>query len=289
MKTVLSSSLLILLFFVSCGKKSSEYERLQATNDSLLQAKMVLQHEVDAYFSDMNQIQENLEKIKSTQNSIQIQPLGQELEPDIRSKINEDLSYLNDMLQANKEEIAKLKTRLKNSSFKSAELERTIVRLTQSLEEETLKVALLEARLAEKDSLIAELGMQVDELGKNMKNLTADIESKESKIAEQEESLHTAYYVFGTNKELKEQKIVSKEGLFSPQRILQKDFNRNYFVKIDYRKTKTIPLYSQRAKILSSHPKSSYALEKEKGNFILLIINPSEFWSISKYLVIEVD
>jgi len=60
-------------------------------------------------------------------------------------------------------------------------------------------------------------------------------------------------------------------------------------VKIDARNTKSIPLYSSHAKILTNHPKSSYTLEKQNGNFVLLIVNPNEFWSVSKYLVIEVD
>jgi hypothetical protein len=88
---------------------------------------------------------------------------------------------------------------------------------------------------------------------------------------------------------LKEQNITTSDGLFKPRKVLQSDFNKNYFARIDARKTKTIPLYSSRAKILTSHPKSSYTLEKENGNFVLLIIDTEEFWSVSRYLVIEVD
>jgi hypothetical protein len=77
--------------------------------------------------------------------------------------------------------------------------------------------------------------------------------------------------------------------LFSQQRVLQHDFNKNYFVRIDARNTKSIPLYSSHAKILTNHPKSSYTLEKENGNFVLLIVDTDEFWSVSKYLVVEVE
>jgi hypothetical protein len=168
-------------------------------------------------------------------------------------------------------------------------LDRTISRLTLSLEEESAKVVLLQTQLSEKDSLIAKLGTTVSDLGKNVEVLSSDVQAKEVKIKEQDETIHTAWYVFGTTKELKEQKIVTSDGLFSPQRVLQRDFNKNYFVRIDARNTKSIPLYSTRAKILTNHPKSSYTLEKQNGNFSLIIVNPSDFWSISKYLVIEVD
>jgi len=289
MKLVPFSLLISLVLLTSCGKQSSEYKRLQAQNDSLMNAKLKLQEEVDGYFSAMNQIEQNIEKIKNTENVISIQPVGKELADDQRTKINEDMMYLNDMLQANKDELARLKSKIKKSAFRSSELERTILRITKALEEETSKVALLQTELAQKDSLIVKLDTKVNELGKNVEDLATENKTKESKIKEQDEAIHTAWYVFGTRAELKQQHIVTSDGLFSQQRVLQRDFNKNYFVRIDARNTKSIPLYSSRAKILTSHPKSSYTLEKENGNFVLLIVDTDEFWSISRYLVVEVE
>ena len=289
MKLVPFSLLISLVVLTSCGKQSSEYKRLQAQNDSLMNSKLKLQEEVDGYFSAMNQIEQNIEKIKSTENTISIQPVGKELADDQRTKINEDMMYLNDMLQANKDELARLKSKIKKSAFRSSELERTILRITKALEEETSKVALLQTELAQKDSLIVKLDTKVNELGKNVEDLATENKTKESKIKEQDEVIHTAWYVFGTRAELKQQHIITSDGLFSQQRVLQRDFNKNYFVRIDARNTKSIPLYSSRAKILTSHPKSSYTLEKENGNFVLLIVDTDEFWSISRYLVVEVE
>ena len=233
MKPTIFSLVILLVLMASCGKQSSDYQALKAQNDSLLNAKLKLQDEVDGYFSAMNQIQQNIEKIKSTQNSISIQPVGQELDDDMRKKINEDMLYLNEMLQANKDELARLKAKLKRSGFRSAELEQTISRLSKSLEEESSKVAELQIQLTQKDSLITQLGTTVNDLGKNVEDLSTDIKVKETKIKEQDETIHTAWYVFGTKKELKEQRIITSDGLFSAQRVLQSDFNKNYFVRID--------------------------------------------------------
>ena len=147
----------------------------------------------------------------------------------------------------------------------------------------------MQVELAEKDSIIVKLDNKVSDMGKNIDVLSTDNKTKETKIKEQDETIHTAWYVFGTLTELKQQKIVTSEGMLSGQRVLQHDFNKNYFVRIDARNTKSIPLYSTRAKILTSHPKSSYTLEKENGNFVLKIIDTDDFWSISKYLVVEVE
>jgi len=237
----------------------------------------------------MNQIEQNIEKIKSTENVISVQPVGKELSEDVRSKINEDMTYINDMLLANKAELSRLKSKIRKSAFKSSQLEHTILRLTKSLEEETSKVALLQVELAEKDSIIIKLDTKVNDLGKNVEDLSTENKTKETKIKEQDETIHTAWYVFGTMSELKQQKIVTTEGILSAQKVLQRDFNKNYFVRIDARNTKSIPLYSTHAKILTSHPKSSYTLNKENGNFVLIILDTDDFWSISKYLVVEVE
>lgn len=289
MKAFITTLIISLFFFSSCGYKSSEYKALQAQNDSLLRAKGQMQEEIDGYFTSMNQIEQNIEKIKEAQGLLTNQPIGEELDSDARMKINDDLLYLNEMLKANKEELANLKAKIKRSSFKSEQLERNLARLTKSLEEQSAKVAMLQSQIVAKDSVINELGAAVEDLGKNIDELKTDVSKKETKISEQDETIHTAWYVFGTRKELKEQKIVTSNGLFSPKQILQSDFNKNYFVRIDARKTKSIPLYSTRAKILTSHPKSSYTLEKENDNYVLLILDTKEFWSVSKYLVIEVD
>jgi chromosome segregation ATPase len=289
MKAFFSVPLVAVLLFSSCNFKSSDYKALQEQNDSLMRAKQQMQDEIDEYFSAMNQIEQNIEKIKETQGVLQTQPESGELNEDTRTKINDDLLYLNEMLQTNKDELARLKSKLKKSALKSDELERSIARLTKALEEESSKVAILQAELAAKDSLIADLGTTVNTMGKDIESLKTDNETKQSRITEQEETIHTAWYVFGTRKELKEQRIITSEGIFSAKRILQSDFNKNYFVRIDARKTKSIPLYSTSAKILTSHPKSSYTLEKENDNFVLLITDTKDFWSVSKYLVIEVD
>lgn len=279
----------LVVLFTSCGKHSAEYQRLQAQNDSLMNSKIKLQQEVDGYFSAMNQIEQNIEKIKDTEKIISIQPVGKDLSEDVRSKINEDMTYLYDMLKANKDELSKLKSKLRKSAFRSSQLEQTILKLTKSLEEETIKVSQLQEELVTKDSLILKLDTQVTKMGRDIEDLKVENKTKEVKLKEQDETIHTAWYVFGTMSELKQQKIVTTEGLFSQQRVLQRDFNKNYFVRIDARNTKSIPLYSTHAKILTNHPKSSYTLEKENGNFVLLIVNPDEFWSVSKYLVVEVE
>ena len=83
--------------------------------------------------------------------------------------------------------------------------------------------------------------------------------------------------------ELKEQRILA-DG-----KLMQANFNKNYFTKIDIRVEKEIKLYTKSAKILTIHPADSYKLSQDASSqYILRITNPDLFWSTSKYLVVLV-
>jgi hypothetical protein len=69
------------------------------------------------------------------------------------------------------------------------------------------------------------------------------------------------------------------------------DFDKNYFIRIKNPADLTeIPLFAKKAKLITKHPEKTYAFEKdEKGQQQLQILDTKNFWSLSKYLVIEVD
>ena len=95
---------------------------------------------------------------------------------------------------------------------------------------------------------------------------------------------NSAWFVFGTQRELEEQGILSDNRLAA--NLSQR---KDYFTKIDIRIDKEIKLYSSEAELLSYHPRSSYTLALDaKKQYILRIFDPNLFWSRSKYLVIKV-
>lgn len=281
----------IIMVFASCGQgKKAEVDRLKAENDSLQHAKIMLEQEVNDYFSTLNEVQQNIEKIKSAQNVLSVKPLSENTPEDVRNKVTEDMAYINEMIRTNKQELEDLRTKLKRSSFKLDDVERTLAQLTKQLNEESAKVARLQTTIMKKDSVITKLGTAVDSLGKNVEELASQNEEKQGVIKEQDQAINSAWYAIGSRKELRDNKIVTSDGIFSAQKVLQADFNKNYFVKVDARNTRSIPLYStSKARILTNHTKTSYTLEKENENYVLVITNPAEFWSVSKYLVVEVD
>ena len=151
------------------------------------------------------------------------------------------------------------------------------------MEEKNVQLKQLEADLQAKDVQIGELTEQVTDLNSNISTLQEESTKKTQTITSQDKQLNTAWFVFGTKKELKEQRI------YDDGKVLRNNFNHDYFTKIDIRVDKEIRLYSRSAKILTAHPASAYVLTQDANKqFILRITNPQLFWSTSKYLVVMV-
>jgi len=130
---------------------------------------------------------------------------------------------------------------------------------------------------------IEELSGTVSNLQQENEQVRQQKEATEQIAKNQDAQLNTAWYVFGTNKELK------AEGILSKGEVLQGNYNKNYFTQIDIRKVNVIPLHSKSATLLTNHPAGSYTLLKDsKGEYTLRITDVAKFWSVSKYLVVKV-
>jgi hypothetical protein len=105
--------------------------------------------------------------------------------------------------------------------------------------------------------------------------------------------LNTAYYAFGTSKELIKNNVLTKEGGFigmGKTAKMKEDFNKAYFTKVDASTTNEIVLGAKKAKLITTHPSGSYKIEGADGKAEkLVILNSDDFWSASKYLVIVVE
>ena len=186
-------------------------------------------------------------------------------------------------MKQNRALIDKLRQQMRESSVKGDQLRKTLDDLVRQIEEKDQELRQLRAELDAKDIHIAELDKTVSSLNDNVSSLKTESSQKTETINAQDKQLNTAWFVFGTKKELKEQRIIDGS------HVLEANFNKSYFTKIDIRVEKEIKLYSKSAKILTMHPSSSYTLQQDANKqYVLRINNPQIFWSTSKYLVIQV-
>ena len=252
-----------------------------AKDDSLQQIISQRDTQINNMMATMNEIQEGFNEISEAENRVNL--IQDDERADKASQIKEDIKFIADRMQQNRELIKKLQGQLRDSDFKSQELKKVIANMLRQLDEKDQQLQQLRAELDAKNIHIAELDETISNLNKNVTELKSESDEKSQIINNQETQLNTAWYVFGTRPELKDQRILMGD------KVLQQNFNKNYFTKIDIRVTREIKLYSKSARLLTSHPAGSYELTRDNNKmYTLAITNPQLFWSTSKYLVVVV-
>lgn len=256
---------------------TNAYQQTDSLNDIIAQKDS----EINDMLGTLNDIEEGFQKINEAENRLSLAKSGEGASR--KQQLKENIQFIAERMKQNKELIAKLKKQLANSSLQGDQLKKTIENLTKQLEEKDKQLQDLRAELDGKDVHIAELDETINNLNTNVNNLTTDNAKKTETINTQDKQLNSAWYVFGTKKELKGQHIIEGD------KVMNGNFNKNYFTKIDIRNVTEIKLYSKSAKLLTAHPSSSYQLVRDANKqYTLQIKNPQIFWSTSKYLVVLV-
>lgn len=250
-------------------------------NDSLQKIIDQRDAEINEMIATLNEIQEGFRLINEAEKRATLAKEGEGA--DKVTQIKSNIKFIQDKMASNKKLIEQLRQQLNESSFKGEELKKTIDGLVSQLESKNKQLADLQEALNAKDMRITEMDAAINTLNNDVADLKNESSQKSQTISEQDRQLNLAYYVYGTKSELKEQNIMDKG------EVLKKDFNKNYFTKIDIRHQKEIKLYSKYAKLMTPHPASSYKLVTDASKqYTLQITHPEVFWSTSKYLVILV-
>ncbi|MFO0356170.1 MAG: hypothetical protein ACK50A_04385 [Sphingobacteriaceae bacterium] len=270
------------LFMSSCG--NDEEKEVNPLADSLKEVNNGLSGKLNEkelalqeFISTFNEIQDNLNAIKEKEKIVTKTTVG----GDVKNKedqIKEDIQAIYDLMGKNKSRINSLTKKLKDSKLKMEGMQQMIENLQNSLNM--------------KDEEIAELKNKIESLNIELSTLNTDYKDIQGENELKTQVIKTAYYAFGTSKELKEKNIVTKEGGFigiGKSNKLKDDFNKEYFTKVNIDETTTINIGAKKAKIITSHPSGSYKLIGEKKVERIEITNPEEFWSVSKYLVIIIE
>lgn len=284
-KLLLMVSMVALIIVLGGCKEKKEKEapalvHIQQT-DSLSRIIAQKNTEMNDMMGTLNEIQNGFKDINEAENRVDLVKDGEGA--DKSEQLRENIQFISNRMKQNRSLIAKLRQQLRESSFKSDQFKKTIDNLIKELNEKDQQLQELRVELDAKNIHISELDETINTLNSNVNNLTSESAQKTETISAEDKQLNTAWYVFGTKSELKEQ------GIIQGNRVMQGNYNKNYFTKVDIRVDKEIKLYSKVARVLTIHPSSSYTLTKDGSNqYVLRITNPQIFWSTSKYLVILV-
>lgn len=277
--------------FTACNEKKSEQSNAINT-DSLERALMqdslnIAKAERDTLISLMEEVNSGLEEIRQLQDIVAQTDLSSET-PSRRDQLVSNIETIKKRTQERIAKLNELENKLAKSERYSQELKTTVGLLRQQLNDQQTKIDDLTRMLDEAKKEIKTLNTHVDSLKTENKEVNREKERAEQENTRLANELNECYFVVGTNKELKQHKII-EGGFLRKTKIMEGDFSRNHFTQADKRTLNEIPLHSRKAKVWSKHPKESYEIVDNNGQKVLRILNATKFWELSNYLVIQVD
>lgn len=163
-------------------------------------------------------------------------------------------------------------------------------------------IEFLNNQLAEKDRLIQSLRADVNNKNKDITQLRASLTAMRTKtekvekraevltqaVATQDEVMNECYVRIGTRKQLQQAGLL-KGGFLKKRRVDYQTVDKSKFQSVDIRRFREVTLKSSNPKILTPLPNNrSYHFEENgDGTCVLVITNPTIFWSVSNFLIIQ--
>ena len=286
-KILLALSLaLVSVAFTACNQK--ELDNSKATIDSLQGVVDAKDNEINELFDMLNDIEENLSAINAKYTSVQeMRRNNTEGSFNHKNEIASQMKSIESMVADNKQKIANLNAKVRSLSKQNTDLQAYITRLEERSQAQENQIAELLTEL-ENNKVV------IKGLNKNVSELTASNQQKDEYIAQQMADANRAYYVVGSYSELKAAGIVNKTGGFigiGRKQGTVADMSTELFNEIDRTKVTTITINKKKPQLITQHPENSYELvaDEEDGSVTayIRILNPTQFWKYTDYLVVS--
>jgi hypothetical protein len=272
---------------VSCKQENTPTEGNSSGGDLVDLQNQVSQLELDNALKDsvineslafFNEIKENLEAIGIRKDEIRAISENDEISGNDKEWILEEIQHINFLREENANNLRRMQAKMKENGLKIKELEVMIESLMKDMQW--------------KDEQISMLQDELENLDKEYSTLFDAYQEQSIQIDQITDEMNTVHYAYGTEKELKENGVIEKKNGFmgiGKKTSLKDDFNDQYFTEINATKKKSLTVEGTDIRFITYHPKTSYTMVVEGARTRINIEDASEFWKISKYLVVIVD
>jgi len=231
---------------------------------------------ITSYLNDLNEVQENLDRIKEREKIITMKPA--EMNSSDKQAVVAEIKELDDWIVTNDKKMNGLQSRLRKMDTKNNKLESLVAHLTQEI--------------SEKDEEIADLQSKLSKANDSLRFITARFNDSIEIIKKQRVQMavmSTVYYVSGTLKELQEKGIIDKQGGFiGLGRVaeLNTNVNNSMFKTANGNNLKGLSLNGKFRRFITTQPDKAYQIVSNGKSDSIAITMPATFWSESKYLVV---
>lgn len=207
--------------------------------------------------------------------------------PKQTEQIMADIAAIRRTLAKRRAKLDLLESKLKESALFSSDLQDAINALRRQIDSRNKEINRLRMQLDSARQHIGSLNITVDSLYNAVDTLSFSRNRAEQTAEELENELNTCYYTIASKSELKQHRIL-ETGFLRKSRLLNGDFDRDFFLCGDKRSLRSVELHSRKARLLTNHPEGSYKITG-KGSLRLEISNPDRFWSTTNFMVIQID
>lgn len=277
--------LILLVFIASCKQdpnaSGSDKGSVKDMENRIAQLELensMKDSVINESLSFFNEIKTNLEAIGVRRDQIRQLSENPELQEEDKQWILEEILKINYLREDNARLMKQLNDQMKKNGVNVKALEEMISSMKLEIQWKDEQINLLQTELERLDEQYSALFDAYQEQAVQVDQLT--------------DELNTVHYAYGSAEELTSNKIISKKTGFigiGKRLELRSDFNDSYFTEANASKTKTITVRGENIRLLTDHAPASYKLVKNGPATQIVIMDPSQFWKISKYLVVLVD
>ena len=277
----------VTLVLLSCQNYKEEQSNLQERIDSLEAVNASQADQLQDIAGFMAIVSEGLDSIAEQEEMLTGKGKGVEGKQLTKAELKANLDTFAALLERQRNRISQLEDSLTSRGGNMANLRNIIMHLNQQLEEKNRTIAALQASLNDRNIDIRRLNTQVKTLTASNEQLSDEVHKQGEALVVQSAIINECYVKIGTKKELAEAGILSGGGLLSKKKLDVTNFERAGFQKVDIRTMSELEIPSKKIQVLTSMPSSAYTITTDGNSSKLSITNPTLFWSVSNYLVIQ--
>jgi hypothetical protein len=275
---------IIIAMFVFAGCSNSDQVKKMtdlANKDSALLVQVNQKDSnISAYLGEVNQIQDNLDRIKAREKMITINSgeTGSN-----KQAVVAEVKELDEWIVANDKKMNTLQGRLKKMTAKNANLSNIVMHLSQEIAIKDTEIAMLQANLSKANN-------DLSTVTASFHDSIVVIYMERAQVADLTSQMNTIYYVSGTMKQLKDNGVIDKQGGFigiGRTAKVNPEINNSRYTQADLSVLNGISLNGKFKKFITTHPDNSYRItsSSDDNTDYVTITNPTAFWSESKYMV----
>lgn len=282
-------ALFIMLSVFSCKNEKVDMSSYMQERDSIMQENKAKTQQLDELNGVLATIATGLDSI-AVQENILFTNKGRDGVMLNRQQIAANLKGMADILARQRAKIKMLQDSLANkkSSQGVERLQKVVEFLNQQLAEKDQVIQSLRADLNNSKKDITQLRASLSDMRTKANNAEQKTKMLTKALSKQDEVINECYVKIGTKKQLSAAGLL-KGGFLQKTKVNYEDVDKSKFNAVDIRKFREITLKSGNPKILTPQPsnRSFHFEESGDGNCTLVITNPTLFWSVSNFLIIQ--